>query len=93
MFHLPQNQSLVVTGIRVANQTAIDVLDVSMKLADSTPYPRTVTDASVVKVDSKDFQKMGLHLLSSPSDFLPLPPSSSSSSGVGIPGIEVKARA
>lgn len=36
---------------------------------------------------------MGFHLLSSFSGFLPLAPSSSSSSGVGIPGMEVKARA
>lgn len=55
-------------------------------------YPRTVTDASVVNVDSRDFQKIGFHLLSSSPGFLPLAPSSSSS-GVGIPGMEVKARA
>jgi hypothetical protein len=53
-------------------------------------YPRTATDARVVKVDSRDFQKMGFHLLSSSSGFLPLAPSSSSS-GVGKPGMEVKA--
>mgnify|MGYP001203790054 FL=1 len=92
MFHLSQDQSLVVTSIRVADEPFASMLDKSY-VGTKQPYPSTVTDASVVKVDSRDFQKMGFHLLSSSSGFLdPLPPSSSSS-GVGIPGIDVKARA